>query len=386
MQYLDGLRGIAAVQVVLFHYAGAFAPAMIRPGFLGYVMSGFSAVYLFFLMSGLVLTYSFERTPEAVGVGVGRRFVRLGIPLAAAAVVAGLLVAAFPSIGIIAAARAHSILATRLQVGPHHFTHVAADATGLTMVLGYATTSIFGPLRPFLPLQTASPDQALWSLHVELWGSFLVLALVYARAQSRRGYRVALIASAVLLGAHPLGLFLIGHVAAGLLAQPRMQALLARRSATVIGAGLLLAGVTACTHNQLPAIYALERVLMLGSIVPVQVFFTWSDELGAILVFFGVLLAVPVQRVLRTHVAVLLGRLSFPVYLLHRPIMLTLGAAVFVAALPYVGQDAAAILALLAGGAVTFGAAETFERYVDAPAVTLSRRLQTRAYALVPGN
>ena len=386
MRYLDGLRGLAAIQVVLFHYAGAFAPYMTGPGYLRYVTNGFSAVYLFFLMSGFVLTYSFERTPLDVGVGIARRIVRLGVPLSAAALLAWVVVAPFPNISITAATLAHSVWAGGMFVGPHDIYHVVADATGFVTLLGYTGTSIFGFLRPFLPLQTASADQPLWSLHIELWGSFLVLALVYARACSLRAYGAAVIASAVLLGAHPLGLFVAGHVAASLLAQPRIRALLAQRWATAVGAGVLFLGVTVCTHSQLPAIYGLERLLMRGSVVPVHLFFTWNDELGATFVFFGVMMTGPAQRALRAPVALWLGRLSFPIYLLHWPIMLTLGAAVFVAALPQVGQSAAVLLSVAAGGVVTLGAAEMFERYVDAPAVALSRRLRARTYTLASGD
>lgn len=77
----------------------------------------------------------------------------------------------------------------------------------------------------------------------------------------------------------------------------------------------------------------------------------------------------PAQAVLRTRPALLLGRLSFPIYLLHWPVLMTLGAGVFVAAL----------LALAVGGAATLALAEAFERWVDAPAVALSRRLRSAA-------
>ena len=49
---LDGLRGIAAVGVVVFHLQQAFAPIM-TPG-------GYLAVDLFFLMSGVVISHSYE--------------------------------------------------------------------------------------------------------------------------------------------------------------------------------------------------------------------------------------------------------------------------------------------------------------------------------------
>ena len=62
-----------------------------------------------------------------------------------------------------------------------------------------------------------------------------------------------------------------------------------------------------------------------------------------------------------------LGRLSFSVYLVHFPIVMTLVPAIYLAP----GGGIAAACA--AAAAVTAGLAWLFERYVDAPATRLSR-------------
>ena len=56
------------MQVVFGHYAHAYVPDWVNP--IGFFADGDSAVCLFFLMSGLVLTYSFERTPNALVTGL----------------------------------------------------------------------------------------------------------------------------------------------------------------------------------------------------------------------------------------------------------------------------------------------------------------------------
>src|ERR1700720_805693 len=72
--YLESIRGLAALQVLLLHFLSAFAPnlvfsppagAIVAPTIhlspLYFLYDGYSAVYIFFALSGYVLTRSFER-------------------------------------------------------------------------------------------------------------------------------------------------------------------------------------------------------------------------------------------------------------------------------------------------------------------------------------
>ena len=67
---LDGLRGIAALLVLLFHYTAKFPdfyPAALPPAF-SFAL-GYYGVHLFFLISGFVILMSLERNR-------GRGFIR----------------------------------------------------------------------------------------------------------------------------------------------------------------------------------------------------------------------------------------------------------------------------------------------------------------------
>jgi peptidoglycan/LPS O-acetylase OafA/YrhL len=91
------LRGIAAMQVVLLHYACVFLPSIgfHEPGLghfgwesvfirapLGFLFDGTAAVFLFFIMSGVALTHAFNSRPFAFRREVSRRLIRLGLPTA----------------------------------------------------------------------------------------------------------------------------------------------------------------------------------------------------------------------------------------------------------------------------------------------------------------
>jgi len=71
-QFVEGTRGIAALQVVVLHYCASFLPAFARVGTvthfdwesrfgrtpLFFLADGYTAVFIFFLMSGFVLAPS----------------------------------------------------------------------------------------------------------------------------------------------------------------------------------------------------------------------------------------------------------------------------------------------------------------------------------------
>ena len=73
---LTGLRGLAALWVVLYHYCSLYLPAL-DAGWLGGLLSrGYLAVDLFFLLSGFVLAHVYTDAAERKGFAFFRTFVR----------------------------------------------------------------------------------------------------------------------------------------------------------------------------------------------------------------------------------------------------------------------------------------------------------------------
>ncbi len=131
--YLDGLRGLAAMQVVFGHYTNVFVPAWFSR--LGLLVNGDFAVFIFFIMSGFVLTPSFARAPRAVPRGLARRAIRLGIPTAAACAFGYLLRIAWPGSAASAAGLAGWSWPANFQFVT--LGHALADGSGLTLLGGY---------------------------------------------------------------------------------------------------------------------------------------------------------------------------------------------------------------------------------------------------------
>jgi peptidoglycan/LPS O-acetylase OafA/YrhL len=190
VQYLEGLRGIAAMQVVLMHFVIGFVPDTAQHTWppLTVLFDGHTAAYVFFLISGAVLTPSFARPGPFAG-KLAKRVVRLGIPVAAAATIAMLLIALFPDAHRQAAALTGSAWLAMDSSGAPTFAHLAREIGLDSLLLGYREATLFAPLAGHLPPMELSLDAPFWSLHLELYGSLLVLCLVWLRLGAPHRHR-----------------------------------------------------------------------------------------------------------------------------------------------------------------------------------------------------
>src|SRR3981189_3740972 len=105
---LESRRVRPALQVLLLHFLAAFAPELVfslpataaiagyrRLSPLYFLYDGYSAVYIFFALSGYVLTRSFERNLSQPSSQVLARILRLGLPALAATLVAAAVMLMF---------------------------------------------------------------------------------------------------------------------------------------------------------------------------------------------------------------------------------------------------------------------------------------------------
>jgi peptidoglycan/LPS O-acetylase OafA/YrhL len=386
--WLDGLRGLAASQVVLLHYASAFLPAiglrernLVRYGWetafirtpLFLPFDGYSAVYIFFILSGVALSYSFAARPYAIAPSVIRRIIRLGVPMLVAMLLGGLWYSLWPEAHVVASHITGSV--TWLgAVGPDSgapttiFHQVGLEG----LFAGYQEVSLL-PQRVqtflgLLPL-ARSFDAPLWTLHVEFVGSLLILGLVALRQAIGRYPHliVCLLLTGALLSSL-LFLFIVGHLAA-----ESLRSSPARRQTPVLGVGLLALGVLLCTTNTLGAMIWLHKFLprpFIGHWAQPDVM---QSMYGAVAIFFGIACLPRFQLMLTRPMLRWLGQISFSLYLTHFPVLFTLVSATFivlVADMPYL---LAAAVVTLAGWLLSLTIAAVFEALVDRPSIGFSR-------------
>ena len=349
------------MQVVLLHFVTGFMPYTAEHAWapLRVLFDGHTAVYVFFLISGAVLTPSFAR-PGSFAAKCVKRVVRLVIPVAAAAVIATGLLAAMPSVHGSAAALTGSSWLAMDSSGAPTLAHLAREIGLDSLLLGYREATLFSPLASQLAPMEQSLDTPFWSLHLELYGSLLILCLMSLRTYSRRIHTVTILLCTATFAAHPMFLFVLGHLRGPLPPTP------SRKGRGSIGVGLLLLGLALSAFKNWTIVEWLRLLLSHTELLDAPNLYQFQSQLAAVALYLGVLYCAPIWPILASAPCRHLGRLSFSIYLLHFPILFTVVCFAFTV-LPSV------IFALVLFLAATFLAAIAFERLVDRPAIALSR-------------
>lgn len=354
---LEGLRGIAAIMVLLHHFLLLIAPrlhgrefpddpfALVRTPLFALV-NGSAAVSIFFVLSGFVLTLrAMERRDwRQLVAGALKRWPRL-VPLV---VIVNLVSAGFFLLGL---------YRSEGWFNPGDF----ADATGLTravQVLGAALNE--GTFRTFVSGK-AGFNPALWTMHYELFGSFAAYAtgmvLIFQKSFARAMATgvAAMLLTAVFTGEG--GFYFAMLVAGVLIARVYLEREALRhvlaflspwRIPFVLGTAALTIVVFGYDGYSKPAgFYAFMEPYASRQAEPL------IHGIAAIALVFLVLFCEPIRSRLASPAGRLLGWLSFPVYLVHLPILHGLVYPVFVALTAHVGDAVAAAIAFVLFVALT---------------------------------
>lgn len=353
---LEAVRGIAAV-VVLFHHcligflptiSGLVVPAqpwsLYGTPFFAF-LNGTAAVVLFFVLSGFVLTYRAVETGDTrlLLVGALKRWPRLAFPVLIVNLGAGALFALGLTYTVPANEATGSIwLAWMYRANPYP----------VPAIVGAAYE---GAIGAFLSVGAAF-NSSLWTMYYEFFGSFLAFVLAWLWIGGRTLHLLAAAVLAVVacrtIGAYA-ACFIVGVGLAAM--RHRVRAYFAahpeRRGPMAIG-GLILTFFLFGYHEHIPPapmrFYAF--LAPVAALAP-DAFRITLHTVGATIVL---LVALEYGDRLRGPLAAWLGRLSFPIYLLHIPLLCSLGCASYLFVLPAVGHPIAGIIAIAITMAATF--------------------------------
>jgi peptidoglycan/LPS O-acetylase OafA/YrhL len=317
LKALDGLRGIAAL-VVLVHHSLLVVPSLAAPYFGGsegggragllvntplhLLWAGTEAVYLFFVLSGLVLAFSLRSGSFQWSSYLPSRFARLYFPVFGAVALGAVVMALTPD------ARPDDSLWARHRPGDYDLPAILAD---LTLVGG---TSI--RITP------------LWSLQWEVVFSALLPLYIYASRRLHVALQLGIFFALATLGAYAnvaslkyLPMFGIGVALASVWdALSDRLASMPRRRAALFWVPALAVAVLLVT-----SFWTLRKVLPadLAPAVTLPLILV-----GICLLIIGAANAPLLSDVLSGRVFGFLGLISFSLYLVHEPLVMAVAAVV----------------------------------------------------------
>jgi peptidoglycan/LPS O-acetylase OafA/YrhL len=354
---LDSLRGLAALSVVFAHFHDVYFPEdryyLLAPAqkvivnLLSPFYRGGEAVFLFFALSGFVLSlpYTTGRN-QPYGTFLVRRILRLYGPYFAALVLA-----------VAGAACFHH------EWGMGGLTdHTWTQPFNLGLVLQHVVFLGDYDYRQFNP--------AFWSLIIEMRVSILfpLLAILILRIPVKLSLVLATVCFIIER--------VVGHLHPSLSFTVRTVGAISSFILGILIATHLEKIRTFYEHLKRPTRIALAILMMLfyfvGHFLEARFHFNGLLQLiGSAGIMIIALMSARVQTVLHNPAALFLGRISYSLYLVHIPVLLTLTA------LLATRVDKPVIFVVYITSAILAGT--IFNKLVEEPFIALSRRVGKRA-------
>lgn len=382
VDYLDGLRGLAALGVVITHFICIFLPSWYlskgEPGTLpegiGFVISqsplnliyfnGNFAICIFFMLSGYVLSYSFFTRGRIASLkfNVIKRYFRLLFPIVFAVLV--------------------SYVVLRLGL---YYNQAVAAITGSGFAAGFYTFTASLPYALWeaffgvLFFNQTLYDDPLWTVAMEFYGSVMVfiLLMIFAKNPTYRFYVYAVLISVFFI-VKPLFLpFVLGMFLCDLNTRPQKYFSEYTRASLwlIFVIGLLLASVP---QHWSGGVFFDHFGRMIDESPLDFNNPTLTHTIGAFLVMIGITNLAEPRRFLSMAIPKFLGRISYAMYVLHFIVLFSLTCWLFLALYDTFGFVLSVAISLVLSLAVIFAASYAVTRLIDDPGIRFSKWVAER--------
>ncbi|KND58160.1 hypothetical protein BSCH_01111 [Candidatus Paraburkholderia schumanniana] len=332
---LEGLRGIAALGVVLSHCFLTFFPYL-QTGELGDRHGAWEAwllntplwafyngtfdVTVFFVMSGYVLTRKFfsRHDYRSLQGGAAKRYIRLGVPVAASVMVGFVMM--------------------KLPLFPAKSTNLHEFIRNAYVFQPSPATALKDAVYGSLLFGHAQYNYILWTIGVEFLGSLLLFAFLALFGHSRLRGWIALLISVAWIIVDPANgvLFALFFVAAFMHVWKMPRSTWAVAGCILIGLWLYLGSYHWYAHSFTWIVRGANALIRMGVVIECE----WPIFIPAIGSVFLVAAALGrnhLTDVLSSRAAVWLGDKSFSLYLTHTFVLSSLGvySYIWTTAVPY---------------------------------------------------
>ena len=355
--YFDGLRGVAAFVVLLAHMACAIYPALVsgtkdlsglsilaklaRTPF-SLFTAGNSAVCIFFVLSGYVMAMLSNRSNESFIAMSVRRYLRLAGP----AVVSCLLSAWLLK---------HSL----------YFNQSIADVTASSWLKqwflfnGHYHAALREGLISIFQFPNSTYNSNLWTLYTEFWGSLSIFFLFHTvKNQYLRLFSFLLGTLIVLFLYRHYGFFCMFAGATLFHIQQLIHPFFKTKRLNLI---CLLIGFFLCSYPD----FAPYNKIVTYDWITFGYQATWYHSAGAILIVYFMHYSDIFKKIFSLPLFLWFGKISFSLYLIHLPIICSVGSLVISlshSSLPY---NVMSILFIIITTTVSLAFAQLYTLTID---------------------
>jgi peptidoglycan/LPS O-acetylase OafA/YrhL len=375
--YLDGLRGVASVMVFLLHFILAFLPAMHRgtpeqahnnieiwfaSNPINIIYDGHFAVYIFFILSGFVLSAGFfiKKDKKYLVKSFFKRYIRLEIPI-------------FVSIFI-------SYLFLKFHIYNNVETSIITFSFDWLKNFWQLEANFINMFKQsfvdvFLKNEyTYNPN--LWTMQIELFGSYLVYSFlfVFGRRSIRGfGYIILLI---IFYDTFYLA-FILGMILSDIYNNNNNKYLHYVNKCKYCGWLFLIIGIILGSFTLINIDHTFYRFLKIDFL---------SNKyrmIGSFFIVLSVISSYNLQKILSMHIFQFLGKISFSLYLLHLLILGSFSCNLFLYLINIVSYNMSVFIVFISTTIVAIISSWFMYKYVDLFSIKTSAFFVTKLTELL---
>jgi peptidoglycan/LPS O-acetylase OafA/YrhL len=383
LEYLQSIRGLAAIQVLISHLVLAYFPLLIyakKQEFetsihhspLYFLYDGNAAVDTFFILSGLVLTISFSKIECKLWKVLCSRYIRLSLPALAACSVSFFAIAYLGRPNIDAGKVTGSVWLSQEWQTPNGVAFFFKDVFLNGLLLGYKETSVWRMLGSTFTFDSiyTSYIPPMWTLSIEFIGSILVLIWTMIYRKSIYAWLVVVALSSVFFFFTHFICFAIGHLLGATMRDGRLM-----KFPWLISIALISVGFLICVGSEIWTSFDILDGCKNASFFSLPCTPKFQQTIGATLLFLGIVSFEPAIKILSLPSLKRLGDLSFSIYLIHWPVLIGFGSFLFLSVQNTIGIFTAKILCALFVASAAYLVAIPFSR-IDRLSINLSKRVK----------
>lgn len=369
--YLDGLRGLAAIIVMLYHYFLSFYPALfskqlqhshtsqnteavISNSIFSFVFNGNFAVCLFFVLSGYVLSikFFFKKSNESPISGILKRYIRLVIPIVISILFSYLIIlfSGYSNIQTAQHTFSNFWLSNLWKISPSFI-----DA----LKEGFVDSVFYGGSIEYNPV--------VWTMNLEFMGSILVFSFLALFGRVKNRFIIYLILVVFFFNTYFLA-FILGIALCDYRSSKYYKSIPIYFTIVLLLISLYLASFELLSSN--------KKQNLLFYI------------LGSTLMIFALIHETRFQDLFSNKLFTFFGKISFSFYLLH---VIVLGSfTCFIFRLFYVSYEfnyhISSIVSFLLSLGLLLISSFYYYKYVDLKAISISEKIYERFFEIKPSS